>query len=185
MRKLLATTAAAVLMANVAYAESHATAEAETETEVEAEAEEMANEAETTMENVEAETEEMAEDADAAAENVEAEATEMAEEAETEMDTSVFADVNTGIENLTAEQLIGMDVHGMNDEDVGEIGDLVIGDDGSLSEVIIDVGGFLGLGEKPVAVAFEDLEFTDTEGVWTVRVNATEEELNEMPAWEG
>ncbi len=42
-------------------------------------------------------------------------------------------------------------------DDVGEISDLVIGEDGQVKAVLTDIGGFLGLGEKTVAVSMEDL----------------------------
>lgn len=42
-------------------------------------------------------------------------------------------------------------------DDVGEISDLVIGEDGQVKAVLTDFGGFLGMGEKTVAVSMEDL----------------------------
>ncbi|SMO99929.1 PRC-barrel domain-containing protein [Paracoccus laeviglucosivorans] len=43
-------------------------------------------------------------------------------------------------------------------DDVGTISDLVIGDDGQVKAVLIDIGGFLGLGAKTVAVAMDQLD---------------------------
>ena len=62
------------------------------------------------------------------------------------------------IEALTAEDIQGSYVYGANDETVGEIDGLVMSDDGKVAEVVINVGGFLGLGEKPVAVTFDELQ---------------------------
>lgn len=42
-------------------------------------------------------------------------------------------------------------------DDVGEISDLVIGEDGQVKAVLTDIGGFLGMGEKTVAVAMDEL----------------------------
>lgn len=42
-------------------------------------------------------------------------------------------------------------------DDVGEISDLVIGEDGQVKAVLADIGGFLGLGEKTVAVSMDEL----------------------------
>ncbi|WP_435171650.1 PRC-barrel domain-containing protein [Falsirhodobacter sp. 1013] len=42
-------------------------------------------------------------------------------------------------------------------DDVGEISDLVIGEDGQVKAVLTDIGGFLGMGEKTVAVSMDDL----------------------------
>lgn len=42
-------------------------------------------------------------------------------------------------------------------DDIGEIGDLILGADGQVKAVLVDIGGFLGLGERQVAVAMEQL----------------------------
>src|SRR5690606_28298985 len=52
-------------------------------------------------------------------------------------------------------------------EQLGEINDIVIGETGEVSAVIIGVGGFLGIGEKNVAVNYEDID-------WTVASDDTE-----------
>lgn len=88
--------------------------------------------------------------------------------------------------SFEAETLIGMDVHGADDEDVGEIGDVLIGTEGEVEAVIIDVGGFLGLGEKPVAVALDSLMISLAEGVfdWSViKTDLTAEQLEEHRAF--
>lgn len=53
--------------------------------------------------------------------------------------------------------LTGARVYGSGDEDVGEIGELLLTDDGKLDRAVIDVGGFIGIGEKPVAVNLDEL----------------------------
>lgn len=45
-------------------------------------------------------------------------------------------------------------------EEIGNISDLVFSEDGQITAVVIGVGGFLGIGEKAVAVDFGALEFT-------------------------
>jgi hypothetical protein len=45
-------------------------------------------------------------------------------------------------------------------EDIGKITDIVFANDGTITAVVIGVGGFLGMGEKSVAVDFRWLEFT-------------------------
>ena len=44
-------------------------------------------------------------------------------------------------------------------DDVGEINDIIIGDDGEVKAVLLDIGGFLGMGEKTVAVNMDQLKF--------------------------
>lgn len=91
---------------------------------------------------------------------------------------------------LTAEELEGVSVYGTEDDRLGEISDLVLSDDGKISQVIVDVGGFLGIGEKPVALPFEDLELrrSDDEGMTgglRATTGYTSEELEGMESWEG
>ena len=45
-------------------------------------------------------------------------------------------------------------------EEIGNIDDLIFDENGQITAVVIGVGGFLGIGEKAVAVDFQALEFT-------------------------
>lgn len=88
---------------------------------------------------------------------------------------------------LTSENLTGARVYDTNDEDIGEVSELLLSDDGQVTEVIIDVGGFIGIGEKPVAVTFEELNIQRTEDgtEFRVYIDATEEALENQPTYEG
>ncbi|APH74036.1 PRC-barrel domain-containing protein [Aquibium oceanicum] len=86
---------------------------------------------------------------------------------------------------MSAEDFIGTTVYGANDDNVGEIGDIVLGQDGQIDAFIIDVGGFLGIGEKEVAVGMDQLEFlTDEDGNRYLYTNFTEEQLEAQPAYD-
>ncbi|MBO6638138.1 MAG: PRC-barrel domain-containing protein [Roseitalea sp.] len=88
--------------------------------------------------------------------------------------------------SFEADRLIGMDVHGANDEDVGEVGDVLIGGDGEVQAVIIDVGGFLGLGEKPVAVSLDNMMIARADDAfdWSViKTSLTAEQLEQHQAF--
>lgn len=58
-----------------------------------------------------------------------------------------------------ASELIGKDVYGANNEDIGEVGDVLINRNGQVAGLVVDVGGFLGLGETHVAVPLHALQF--------------------------
>ncbi|MGA7456474.1 MAG: PRC-barrel domain-containing protein [Methyloceanibacter sp.] len=62
-----------------------------------------------------------------------------------------------------ASNLIGQSVYNAQDEDIGHISDLVTDRNGKIVAVLIGSGGFLGLGEKDVAVRFEDLKLARNE----------------------
>lgn len=87
---------------------------------------------------------------------------------------------------LTAEELIGTNAYGPADEHLGAIGDVILGTDASTVEgVIIDFGGFLGIGTKPVAVSIENLRYaTDANGNEYLFVNVTREQLDQAPAYD-
>ena len=60
--------------------------------------------------------------------------------------------------HLLGSDLRGTNVYGTNDEKIGDISDIVIDRQGRVVAVIVGVGGFLGLGQKDVAVPFSALE---------------------------
>lgn len=81
---------------------------------------------------------------------------------------------------LTPAALEGATVYGADDHKVGTV-DHVHGANAG-STVIIDVGGFLGIGAKPVAVPLADLDFMrDAEGDIHAVTTWTKEQLKEMP----
>ena len=91
----------------------------------------------------------------------------------------------TSIDELRSETLQGAEVYGINDENIGEIGDLIITADGKIDHAIIDVGGFLGLGEKEVALGFDEMTILQSEDGDVVRVyvDTSEEALENMPEY--
>ncbi|MDF2231663.1 PRC-barrel domain-containing protein [Albimonas sp. CAU 1670] len=100
----------------------------------------------------------------------------------TKMDAAGYQQVEADV--LTAESVEGATVYDMGNDDIGEVVDLVLSADGKVEEAIIDVGGFLGLGEHRVAVSMGDLKFmradADADDV-RVYVASTKEELEAMP----
>ncbi|MEO9525964.1 PRC-barrel domain-containing protein [Roseibium sp.] len=86
---------------------------------------------------------------------------------------------------VSTEALIGADVYTSQDNNIGEIAQILIGEDGQAEAVVIDVGGFLGFGEKPVAVSFDSLRMFETEnGDLLVTAPFTEEELENATTFE-
>ncbi|MGQ7260579.1 PRC-barrel domain-containing protein [Vreelandella sp. V005] len=66
-----------------------------------------------------------------------------------------------------------------DDEDIGTITDLVIDEDGQINAVVVGVGGFLGMGEKKVAIEWDSLELTKDENGedYVITVSASQEAL--------
>jgi sporulation protein YlmC with PRC-barrel domain len=60
-----------------------------------------------------------------------------------------------------ASKLAGVKVYNDANEKIGEINDVFLDRSGKVANVIVGVGGFLGLGERYVAVAFDKLKWVD------------------------
>jgi len=61
-------------------------------------------------------------------------------------------------DQIRASKLIGASVYDPNDQKIGAVDELVLNPDGKIADVVIGVGGFLGAGEKRVAVPMADLK---------------------------
>jgi PRC-barrel domain len=81
---------------------------------------------------------------------------------------------------LTPELLDGATIYDAEDKKVGIVSH--IHGAGSASQIVIDVGGFLGMGAKPIAVPVSGLEFMrDEDGDVVAVTNWTKDDLNAMP----
>ena len=86
---------------------------------------------------------------------------------------------------IKASDLKGTTVYGANDAKVGEIGDVVLTPDKKTDAVIVNVGGFLGVGTKEVAVGLDNLKFmTDKNGKKYLYTTFTKEQLEAQPAYD-
>jgi len=62
-------------------------------------------------------------------------------------------------QQMMASKLIGTSVVSTNNEAIGDVNDVIVDRGGQAMAVVIGVGGFLGIGEKDVAVPFQALDF--------------------------
>ena len=88
-------------------------------------------------------------------------------------------------DTFATDDLLGAPVYGIAEDRVGEIGDVTLADSGIPDGAIIDVGGFLGLGEKEVRVPFESLTILRSDTDMRVYIEATQDQLEDMPSHEG
>jgi len=58
-------------------------------------------------------------------------------------------------------KMVGVNVYNDSNEKLGSIDELIMNKDGKIDKVIIGVGGFLGVGQRDIAVNFDQLKFTD------------------------
>jgi sporulation protein YlmC with PRC-barrel domain len=99
------------------------------------------------------------------------------------------AEITTGSvppsQDLAASKLIGATVYASDDSNIGEVGDIVFDKQGDIDAIVVDVGGFLGIGEKPIALNFEQLNMrVDQNGTLSLVANASKDQLNNAPAFE-
>ncbi|MBL4916676.1 PRC-barrel domain-containing protein [Szabonella alba] len=96
-----------------------------------------------------------------------------------------FAAVEPG--DLTAEQMIGATVEDAEGNSAGSVEDLVLDDQNGVSDVIVDVGGFLGIGARRVALPIEGSQImwnSETDEL-RIQVSMTKEQLEELPEHQG
>ena len=74
-------------------------------------------------------------------------------------------------------------VYDAKDNKIGDINDLLLDKEGKVSAVILGVGGFLGAGEKNVAVPFNAIKLTDKNGKRYLVMDTTKEALNSAPGY--
>ncbi|MGO3931297.1 PRC-barrel domain-containing protein [Rhodopseudomonas pseudopalustris] len=60
-----------------------------------------------------------------------------------------------------SSKVIGVNVYNANNENLGEINELLVDQSGKVQAVVIGVGGFLGMGERYVAIPFEKLQWSN------------------------
>jgi hypothetical protein len=88
---------------------------------------------------------------------------------------------------LTSETLVGARVYGAKDEDVGEVSKLILNSDGSVKQLVLDIGGFLGMGEHRIAVGLDEVNIMRNEKGDDVRVyvSSDKETLKALPTYTG
>jgi PRC-barrel domain protein len=89
-------------------------------------------------------------------------------------------------ESILARDLIGQAVNAPDNSKIGSISDLVLSKDGRTVEgFVIGVGGFLGIGERNVALKMDQLKITPgtTGGVVQLFADLKKEDLANAPAF--
>ena len=86
------------------------------------------------------------------------------------------------VASLKAEDLKGTDVISPTGQKLGDIDDFVLTGDGKVDAVVVEFGGFLGIGTKHVAVAYDGLKFMiGANNERYLVINVTRDQLNAQP----
>ncbi len=89
--------------------------------------------------------------------------------------------VNVQKTDLTASQLEGMDIYNAQNEEIGEIEDVVIGDGKSVIGLVASVGGFLGIDKSYVVLDPSSVAINNDNGTWKAYVDTTKDALTNAP----
>jgi hypothetical protein len=100
--------------------------------------------------------------------------------ADVDMSTLSPVDLTT----LKGDDLKGMDVINSAGDKIASVNDFVLNDDGKIDAIIVDFGGFLGIGTKQIAVAFEGANVMgDENNNRYLVVDTTKEQLDAQPEY--
>jgi hypothetical protein len=92
--------------------------------------------------------------------------------------------VSKPADSILAEELIGSAVMSRQDQNFGPINDFILSEDGQVLAVIVGVGGFLGIGQRDVAIAWDSLErHVDEDGDSVFHVDMTDAALRAAPEY--
>ena len=89
--------------------------------------------------------------------------------------------VNIQDTDMVTSKLIGVDIYNKQNDDIGEISDVVIGDGKSVIGIVASVGGFLGMGESYVVLDPSSVALAQDDGNWKAYVDTSKEDLSKAP----
>jgi sporulation protein YlmC with PRC-barrel domain len=91
---------------------------------------------------------------------------------------------NANPADFRLSKLMGKDVYNLQNENVGEVSDVIISNGKTIKAIVVDVGGFLGMGERSVALDPGSLVLSEqSDGSARLVVNSTKEDLKKAPAF--
>lgn len=86
--------------------------------------------------------------------------------------------------DFRVSSIMGKSVYNLNNESIGEVNDIIINDGKTIRAIIIGVGGFLGIGERNVAVDPASVVLSEqSDGSARLVVNTTRDDLKKAPAF--
>jgi len=87
-------------------------------------------------------------------------------------------------DTFLASTILDATITNVSGETVGDVNDLVVTSDGTVTGVVVGVGGFLGIGEKDVALRMDRIDIQlDVDGDFQFVINESEEALENAPGF--
>jgi len=93
------------------------------------------------------------------------------------------------IADYEASDIEGAPVFGADEDKIGDVKDLVLDEEGGIKTVVVDVGGFLGIGAKPVALDLDQIRLMTSvedqnDNTPRLYVDMSKEQLEELPEYQ-
>ncbi|MGH6771322.1 MAG: PRC-barrel domain-containing protein [Xanthobacteraceae bacterium] len=86
--------------------------------------------------------------------------------------------------DFRVSKLMGKTVYNLKNEDIGEIEDVIVNDGKTIKAIVVSVGGFLGVGDRNVAIDPSSLVLSEQpDGSARFMVNTTKDDLKNAPAF--
>jgi len=84
-----------------------------------------------------------------------------------------------GTPGMGGKELVGKTIYGQDNKKIGEVENVVVGQNGQVEAVLVDVGGFLGLGQHRVSIPLQQLQIGQDRVVSTL----TEKQTRDLPEY--
>jgi hypothetical protein len=87
------------------------------------------------------------------------------------------------VEPNVAEAILGSRVIGLQGKDIGRLVDVLVDNSGHPQAAVIDFGGFMGVGNRKVAVHWSTLHFDPSDGKHQVQLDMTPDQIKAAPEY--
>jgi sporulation protein YlmC with PRC-barrel domain len=87
-------------------------------------------------------------------------------------------------DEFRTSKIVGAEVYNDANDNIGSVEDIVLKADGSMDEVVLSVGGFIGIGDKYVAVPYSDLKISRDGNSLKITTKATKDSLKALPDYQ-
>ena len=96
--------------------------------------------------------------------------------------TTQSSETTQSAATIRASDLMNVAIVNDKNETIGDVNDVVVDQAGNIERVIVGVGGFLGMGERNVAIKFDKLSIgKKPDGALKITTPLTRKELEQMP----
>jgi hypothetical protein len=89
----------------------------------------------------------------------------------------------TVIASHEVQGILGGEVHGIGNETVGRIVDVIVDGEGTPRAAIIDFGGFLGVGSRKIAVDWKALHFVPADKRYSISLELSRDQVKAAPEY--